>query len=137
MIHNNIENLKPPIDNLAKKYNLSLVILYGSQARGKIHKGSDIDIAVLGARPIPFEKLIDLNNEFAEIFKVKEIDVKSLHNTNPLFRYQVMSKGVLLYGKNYDYNSFKSYAFRDYYDSQDLLRLKEVFIKKRLQSLGI
>ena len=136
-MHINIKNLKPKIDNLAKKYNLSLVILYGSHARGKVHKESDIDIAVLGARPIPFEKLIDLNNEFAEIFKVKEIDVKSLHNTNSLFRYQVMYKGILLYGKSYDYNSFKSYAFRDYYDSQDLLRLKEVFIKKRLQNLGV
>jgi predicted nucleotidyltransferase len=128
---------KPEIDHIARKYNLLLVILYGSHASGRTCKESDIDIAVLGTRPITFENLIDLNNEFAEIFKVKEIDVKSLHNTNSLFRYQVMSKGVLLYGKSYDYNSFKSYAFRDYYDSQDLLRLKEVLIKKRLQNLGV
>ncbi|OHB72930.1 MAG: hypothetical protein A2W17_12210 [Planctomycetes bacterium RBG_16_41_13] len=133
----NILMSKPEIDHIARKYNLLLVILYGSQASGRTCKESDIDIAVLGTRPITFENLIDLNNEFAEIFKVKEIDVKSLHNTNSLFRYQVMSKGVLLYGKSYDYNSFKSYAFRDYYDSQDLLRLKEVFIKKRLQNLGV
>lgn len=78
MIHDNIENLKPQIDNLAKKYNLLLVILYGSHARGKVRRESDINIAVLGARPIPFEILIDLNNEFATVFKVKEIDVKSL-----------------------------------------------------------
>lgn len=133
----NILMSKPKIDHIARKYNLLLVILYGSQASGRTCKESDIDIAVLGTRPITFENLIDLNNEFAEIFKVKEIDVKSLHNTNSLFRYQVMSKGSLLYGKSYDYNSFKSYAFRDYYDSQDLLRLKEVFIKKRLQNLGV
>ena len=133
----NILMSKPEIDHIARKYNLLLVILYGSQASGRTCKESDIDIAVLGTRPITFENLIDLNNEFAEIFKVKEIYVKSLHNTNSLFRYQVMSKGVLLYGKSYDYNSFKSYAFRDYYDSQDLLRLKEVFIKKRLQNLGV
>ena len=133
----NILMSKPEIDHIAREYNLLLVILYGSQASGRTCKESDIDIAVLGTRPITFENLIDLNNEFAEIFKVTEIDVKSLHNTNSLFRYQVMSKGVLLYGKSYDYNSFKSYAFRDYYDSQDLLRLKEVFIKKRLQNLGV
>ncbi|GJQ49241.1 nucleotidyltransferase domain protein [Candidatus Kuenenia stuttgartiensis] len=133
----NILMSKPEIDHIARKYNLLLVILYGSHASGRTCKESDIDIAVLGTRPITFENLIDLNNEFAEIFKVKEIDVKSLHNTNSLFRYQVMSKGVLLYGKSYDYNSFKSYAFRDYYDSQDLLRLKEVLIKKRLQNLGV
>ncbi|HHT9158313.1 MAG TPA: type VII toxin-antitoxin system MntA family adenylyltransferase antitoxin [Candidatus Brocadiaceae bacterium] len=132
-----VEDIKLKIANLAEKYNLTLVILYGSQASGEVRKESDIDIAVLGARPIPLEQLIDLNNEFAELFKVSEIDVKSLHNTNFLFRYQVMSKGVLLYGKSYAYNTFKSYAFRDYHDSQDLLRLKEVFIKKRLQNLGV
>lgn len=120
----NILMSKPEIDHIARKYNLLLVILYGSHASGRTCKESDIDIAVLGTRPITFENLIDLNNEFAEIFKVKEIDVKSLHNTNSLFRYQVMSKGVLLYGKSYDYNSFKSYAFRDYYDSQDLFKVK-------------
>src|SRR3989304_4410466 len=101
-----VEDIKLKIANLAEKYNLTLVILYGSQASGEVRKESDID-------------------------------VKSLHNTNFLFRYQVMSKGVLLYGKSYAYNTFKSYAFRDYHDSQDLLRLKEVFIKKRLQNLGV
>ena len=137
MIPDKIEEVKTEIAHLAKEHNLLLVMLYGSQVRGKVYKDSDIDIAVLGSRPIPFEQLIDLNNEFAEIFKVREIDVKSLHNTNFLFRYQVMSKGILLYGKSYDYNTFKSYAFRDYHDSQDLLRLKDVFIKKRLKNLGI
>ncbi|MFQ5963631.1 MAG: nucleotidyltransferase family protein [Candidatus Scalinduaceae bacterium] len=137
MVKKDMENLKPEIGKLAKKHNLSLVLLYGSQARGKISKDSDIDIAVLGIRPISTEELIGLHNEFAQIFEVKEIDVKSLHSTDALFRYQVMRNAILLYGRSYDYNIFKAYAFRDYHDSKDLLRLKETLTKKRVQSFKI
>jgi predicted nucleotidyltransferase len=132
-----LENLKPEIEKLAKEHNLSLVLLYASQAKGYMRTDSDIDLAVLGVKPISTDDLIALNNEFAQIFKVYEIDVKSLHKTDPLFRYQVMQNSVLLYGRNYDYLTFKSYAFRDYHDSKDLFRLKETLIKKRIRSFNI
>jgi hypothetical protein len=47
-----------------------------------------------------------------------------------LFRYQVMKDGVLLHGKPKDFYSYKIYAFRDYIDSRDLLRLKRTLIDK-------
>jgi uncharacterized protein len=131
---NNLAVLKSKIGILAEKHNLSLVLLYGSQASGKIRKDSDIDIAVLGISPISTEELIGLHNEFAQIFEAKEIDVKSLHNTDSLFRYQVMQNAILLYSRSYDYNTFKAYAFRNYHDSKDLFRLKEILTKKRVQS---
>lgn len=131
----NLEQITQEIKEIAEEYNLLLVILYGSQATGKNHKESDIDIAVLGNNGLSFEKLVDLNNKFMDIFKVNTIDVKSLHRTDPLFRYQVMRDGILLYGKRRDYNYFKAYAFQDYHDSYDLFRLKEIIIKKRLKNL--
>ncbi len=132
-----LENLKPEIEKLAKEHNLSLVLLYGSQTKGNIHTDSDIDIAVLGVKPISTDDIIALSNGFAQIFEVNEIDVKSLHMIDALFRYQVMQNSVLLYGRNYDYLTFKSYAFRDYHDSKDLFRLKEVLIRKRMQSFNL
>ena len=129
------KQLKPKISNIAGEYGLILVILYGSHATGKERKESDIDIAVLGKEPIKFDALIDLNNEFAEIFETKNIDVKSLHFTDPLFRYEAARKGILLYGEAGFYNRFKAYAFRDYNDSRDLFQLKDVIIKKRLENL--
>ena len=132
-----IDKIKPEVAKVAQKYNLALVILYGSQATGKARDGSDVDIAVLGKRKILSNVLINLDDEFARIFRARELDVKSLHNTNPFFRYQVMRDGVLLYGKNYDYNSYKAYAFRDYHDSKDLLKLKRIIVERRLQALKI
>lgn len=130
-----IEKIKPEMAKVAQKHNLALIILYGSQATGKAREESDVDIAVLGKRKIPSDALLNLDDEFARIFRARELDVKSLHNTNPFFRYQVMRDGVLLYGKSYDYNSYKAYAFRDYNDSKDLLKLKRIIVERRLQAL--
>lgn len=136
MFNFDIEIIKKKISEIAEKYGFLLVILYGSRAKGTAKSGSDTDVAVLGKKPFSFDNLIDLNNEFADIFETREIDVKSLHNTDPLFRYQVMRDGVLLYGNSKDFNSFKAYAFRDYYDSQDIFKLKELLIKKRLEGVS-
>ncbi|MBI5306406.1 nucleotidyltransferase domain-containing protein [Candidatus Wolfebacteria bacterium] len=133
-----IKKLKLKTEPIAEKYNLRLAILYGSFAKNLAKEESDIDIAVLGKRKISFQEEIDIINEFISVggeFGIKEVDIKSLHNVSPLFRFQVMKNGVLLYGDNHYFNSFKVYAFRDYHDSQDLLALKDIIINKRMASL--
>jgi predicted nucleotidyltransferase len=124
------------IDEVAKAHDLKLMLLFGSHAKGTAKSDSDLDVAVLGNNPIGTDQIIDLNNDLAEVFQVKEIDVKSLHNTNPLFRFQVTKDSKLLYGRRRDYLAFRAYAFRDYIDSQSLLRLKEKLIQKRLNKLN-
>jgi predicted nucleotidyltransferase len=123
------------IQFIGDKYHLKLMLLYGSQATGKARADSDIDIAVLGHEPIEFESLLDLRGDLARLFETENIDVKSLHHTDPLFRYEATRHSRLLYGKEYDYHSFKNYAFRAYQDSWDLRKLKEKLIEKRLASL--
>ena len=40
-----MDKIKPQIKELAEKYGLKLVMLFGSQASGKTHKESDVDFA--------------------------------------------------------------------------------------------
>lgn len=131
-----IEKIKLEAAKVAQKHNLALVVLYGSQATGKAREDSDIDVAVLGKKPVSFKEELDLINNFIDIFKTDDVDVKSLHNVGPLFRYQVMRNSVLLFGSPYNYHSYKAYAFRDYCDSQNLFRLKKILINKRLRQLS-
>ncbi|OGI16801.1 MAG: hypothetical protein A3J63_02010 [Candidatus Moranbacteria bacterium RIFCSPHIGHO2_02_FULL_40_12b] len=130
-----VELLKPKIAEAGKKHNLKLVVLYGSQARGKAKKGSDIDVAVLGEKPLSFEEVVDLINEFADIFKVREMDVKSLHKTSPFFLYQVVKNGILLYGDEHEYNLFKLYAIRSFQEGKKFRNLRDVLLKKRADHL--
>ena len=63
------------------------------------------------------------------------MNVESLHQVDPFFRYQVMQNSILIYGQPFDYHNFRAYAFRDYVDSKDLLRLEKILTQKTLQYL--
>ena len=126
---------KQKIEKIAKKYNLSLIILYGSQTIGRIRKESDIDVAILGKKPTSFKSLVDLNNEFAALFNVKEIDVKSLRGANHLLLYQIMRDGVLLYGDEHQFNILKLYAIRSFQETKKLRNLRDLILKKRMEHL--
>jgi len=40
------------IEKIAKKYNLELMVLFGSQATGQTHSRSDVDLGVISKRLI-------------------------------------------------------------------------------------
>lgn len=129
---------KEKINQIGKKYNLKLILLYGSFARGENHPGSDLDIAVLGKESINLDTLLNIYYEMCLIFgndPLGELDLSSLHDVNPLFRFYVMRDSMLLFGKTVDYYSFKAYAFRDYQESRSLLKLMNTLIYKRQKYL--
>ena len=72
----NINKLKPAIKRLAEKYQLSLVLLFGSQASGDVHKESDIDIGIMPNKNLTFEQEINLAAEFFNVSN--KIDLTNL-----------------------------------------------------------
>jgi len=123
------------ITEIGRKYKLKLVVIYGSYAKGENRKASDLDIAVLGEKELEFKTILDLYSEFSNIFKDKEIDIKSLHRVDPFFRYQVMRDSILIYGNRLEYHNFKAYAFRAYMDSKDLLQIEKILSQKTISYL--
>ncbi|MCK4540152.1 nucleotidyltransferase domain-containing protein [Candidatus Parcubacteria bacterium] len=59
---NLVREQKWKIGEIEKKFNLKLILLHGSFASGKNKFGSDLDIAVLGKKPIEFEKLLKIHD---------------------------------------------------------------------------
>ena len=129
---------KKKLKVIGKKYNLKLVVVYGSWAKGIAKSASDLDIGVLGKGKIEFNNLLNLAENLEGVFSKKErgeLDIKSLHEIDPLFRWQVMRNSILIYGNHFDYISFKIYAWRAYQDSRSLFRLEEAMAKKGLNLL--
>lgn len=133
------KNQKRRLREIGEKHQLRFIILHGSYATGKEQRGSDLDIALLGKRSIPFETVLEIHGELSDIFGdnwERELDVKTLHHADPLFRYFVVREGVLLYGNPIEYEEFKAYAFRDYMDSKDLRELEETLLRKSIAMLS-
>jgi predicted nucleotidyltransferase len=127
------EEQQQKIEEVGRKYRLRFILLHGSYATDKMKTGSDLDIALLGEKPIESEELLDIYSDLAEIFgddPPRELDIKSLHKADPLFCYQVAKDSQLLYGDITEFNEFKAYAFSNYFDSKDLFHLERILIQK-------
>ena len=128
---------KEIIAHLGKKYNLRFIILHGSYARGALHPKSDLDIAVLGEKKPSVKNFFAMQSDFSDLFgdsQNRELDFKTMHHVDPLFRYLAVRDGVLLYGNVMDYAEYKAYAFKDFMDTKDL-RVLELTITKQRQAL--
>jgi len=124
---------KQKIIKIGKRYNLKLIILHGSYATDKARQESDLDIGVLGKKLLDFKTVSSIYSDLSEIFgdnKGRELDLKSLHKIDPLFRYQVAKYSQLLYGDTIDFNEFRAYAFQQYNDSRDLFELEKKLVIK-------
>jgi len=106
---------KLKIAKIAKKFQLKLVVIFGSFANGVTRGDSDLDVAILGLKAVSFGRQINLIGEFSRIFN-KNIDLSVLNNANPLLIFQVSKNSILLYGSREEFSKFKLYAFNAYND---------------------
>jgi uncharacterized protein len=129
---------KKGLDEVGKKFDLKLILLYGSYAKGTQTELSDFDIAVLGKKPLDFDTHIAMYGEFSGIFGdiERELDVVVLERKDPLFLYQVAKNSQLLYGTTLEYNEFRAYAFRSYHDSKDLRQLQDKLMTRYQEHLN-
>jgi len=132
----NLKINKGKIKEIAQKYNLEMVLLFGSQVNGRTKPDSDIDIAYSAQKLLSTDEKIGLNNELCDLFHKDIVDQVDIRNANPLLLHEISTNSQLLFGKEIDYIKFRTRAFRVFIDSESLFKLKESLIKKRQKFLS-
>lgn len=94
---NNIENIYRQIVEIAKKNNVTKVVLFGSRARGDNGPKSDIDLAIYGCKY--FSALVDQMNE--ELWSLLQLDIINMDdlNVSQELKKEIERDGVVLYDK--------------------------------------
>lgn len=106
-----IEQAKKVAEAVAKKHGLIFVALFGSQATGRTHEKSDIDIGVLGKEALPFDVHTKIWGDFSDAFKRDDIEIVDLVPASPTMMYVLVRDGKLLYERaEGDFMSWKFYA---------------------------
>ena len=109
----NIDKLKEKSKEIANKYGLSFVALFGSQATGRTNQKSDIDIAVIRKQPINFDDRLKIIGDFSDMLKREDVEVVDLASASPTLMYVVVRDGKLLYEeKENDFLNWKLYAIK-------------------------
>ena len=93
------------INLIIKKFNLKKIIIFGSFARGDYHKGSDLDLVIVGEFKERFidriGKIIELNDSDLEIdvmVYTEEEFQKMIKERRPFIE-QALEEGIVVYEK--------------------------------------
>lgn len=119
------------IKKIAQKYDLELLLLFGSKVSGRTHQESDFDIAYLSRKELSGKEMIDLNCDLMDVFESDRIDTVDLKKASPLLGYEISKNCQLLFGKELEFLEFKAVAFKKYIDAGPLFKLQDVLIKKK------
>jgi len=129
---------KDKLIELVKNNNLSILILFGSRAKGNFTKNSDWDFAFIKNQKITTEEEIDLYNSFMKILRTEKIDLINLYkNQNPLLQYEIFNSGKVIFQKDKLYfKRLKMKNYIDYMDSKRFTEIKKELLKKELLNLS-
>lgn len=97
--------------DVARRYHLILILLFGSRVTGLTHARSDVDLAVLVEDEHQID-LVDLTCVFMSLLKTNDVDLVLLNTADYFLRYEsayfqddwkVRPNLTLTYGLRYDY----------------------------------
>lgn len=125
---------KKNINEIAKKFKLKLILIFGSYAKNTFNKESDLDIAVLADCRLNFKEYKELYSELSIIFSYN-IDLTFLREADPLLMKQVIENCQLIYeDKKNRFSEYRVYAYKRYMDHKKFFDLEEKYIKSSLET---
>ena len=127
---------KEGIKKIAERFNLGLIILFGSAVSEKLHEKSDIDIAVYldGGKP-SLKEYSELIEALSEIFPHREIDLSFINHADPLFLKKILDNCHLLYGPYDRFQQLKIYSFKRYQDHRRYFKMEEEFAERFINTV--
>lgn len=88
-------NVLDEIGDLARKYNIEKVYLFGSRARGDFKERSDIDLATIGGNHAGFA--IDVDEETSTLLKFDVVNLDKKISSE--LRESIIKEGRIIYEK--------------------------------------
>lgn len=124
----NIDKYKGAIADIARVYGLDFVILFGSQATGKTHEKSDIDIGIIGRGKID---RLAIGREMENIFDRTDLEIINLAEVSPTLMYAVLRDGKIMYEKEVNlFLKWRVYASKIWMDTAWMRSLRDRKLKE-------
>ena len=122
-------------NNIANKHGLRLLVMFGSQVLGGIHKESDLDLAFHSFKEVDEQKLYE---DLSRYFKRADIDLINLSTThNHILRFEILSKCKVLFEFKKGLCSKMTWeSYFDYIDFQSYYKLRSKLIDEKLAKMG-
>jgi len=117
--------------------NILFALVFGSAAKGKSNRLSDVDIGIYTTDEMPLLKLGRIVSGLEKIVK-KKVDLvvlNDLFKRKPNFAFQVVSSGRLLFTKDKGaFTNFKKNVFLYYLDAGPLIKMMKASLERRIKT---
>jgi len=123
------------LQKLVHRYQLRLLVYYGSYARKKDYDPtkSDIDIAFVSKSSLDRQQLFDLMTDLIILHSKSAIDLVNLSTASGLLKEAIANDGRLLYEEEEGYfNKLCPYLYKSYYETRKFRQVKQAIFQKKL-----
>lgn len=128
---------KDLLDKLVNKYKITLIVLFGSYAEGKVREDSDIDIGIYLEDKISVKEETNLIEDMVHAFKRDNIDLVILNTASPVLRFEVVRNGKLLFERTPgDFLQFKLLSMKRYWEYPRFQKYSKMYMDKKEKRLG-
>jgi uncharacterized protein len=116
--------------------------VFGSSANGRIRADSDVDVAVLLARPLPPSRSLRyrlrLIADLGSALRRSDIDLVLLNDASPLLAHRVLSKGQLVFERSRSARvRFQVQTANRYADVIPMYETQIRYLKRQARSGGL
>ena len=112
------------IEELAGKYRLSMLVAFGSLARGDATASSDADVAYASDRPLALMEEAAMAVELSALFK-KEVDLVNIKTASPMLARNIFKDGVPAYERERGlFADYLARSMRIYEETMPLYKAK-------------
>lgn len=122
------------IGKMADKYGLNLILLFGSQVKGKTRKESDYDIAYLADKKLSFEDEGGMIINLAKIIGARDerlINLSDIGKAGALLLKEIFDRHqIIFYADRNIYDSYKIFAVKNFIENRPLFDLRNYLIEK-------
>ena len=123
---------------LAREYDLALVILFGSRATGHTHPESDTDIGVLRRDGLlPSNDFLQLQFRLSQVIASSNVEMVDLRRASGLLKHAAAEGAVVLFESGPGvFSNFRSLAWGIYHDEiYDFRRYDTAYIRRAMEAL--
>lgn len=120
---------------IAEKYDLKLLVVFGSHGTACQTKSSDVDLGFCSGSFLAPEQLLELMTDLAVHFQTSEVDLVDLDRAVPLLAYEIACKGRVLHERKNAFLLFKLKASARYIDTKHLRVQRKQFLDSQIAEL--
>ena len=123
------------LEQIVQKYDLRLLVYYGSYARQHDYdpNHSDIDLAFISRQTLDARQLYDFMTDLILLHKKSDLHLVNLQTASGLLKQAVAQDGMVLYEEKKGY--FKSlcpYLYKCYYETKKFRQAQNAVFQKEL-----